>query len=612
MPGAAAGVRTARNSEQGSSRIIYSSRTNVLELYVGGDLAEVTSAVSPSGATTVVFEGVLYNAGDLRSVLQLSPTVTLADLLVAAYERWRERALERIKGIYALIIWDAERNTLLCVRDRLGVFPLFIASARGQCVTSPDIEAVRSHPIIRAPLNRIALAGHLAHHWPKADETYFEGVRRVPPGNVLAVSRGSETLSRYWDPSPTGEPINWVEPQQIEQFNDLLDQAVARTMDGDAAIFLSGGIDSISIAAVAAERARATGGAAPLALSLGFPHPDCNEEDRQRAVAADLGLPIVLKPLHEALGRGGLISAGLSATAYSPFPLINIWLTAYHNLAVEAVARGRKVILGGGGGDEWLSVTPFLAADLMSSFEFLELFRLWRTQRRSWPLSAHRTFLNIFWRFGLRLVLMAGADRFTPRLRPALHRRHVSGRLPPWLAPYPGLRRELENRILADAPRYRIGHFYADTLRAGVEHALVSMEMEEQFVTWRHLGVRVLHPYWDADLIEFLWRVPPAILNRHGRSKGLVRQTLAQRFPQLGFDRQKKVLATNFVRETILREARPAWSGAGGAPTLASLGVVEPTLLKREMDAIMMQPGSARTYRIWDVLNVESWARSRI
>lgn len=612
-------LRTARSSNDnqrlGESdsrhrKILWADLEYALELDIG-DLAEVASAVGPDGATVVVVEGVLYNAGELRQDLEIPVTASAADLVAAAYDRWGRDALQRVKGMYALAIWDANRQTLICARDRLGVYPFFIASKGGQTLVSPDVEALRSHPLVGGAVSRIALASHLVHRWTHPDETYFEGIRRVPPGSTIEFRRGSETMSRYWDPLPAGEPIQWAEGNHVEQFNELLDQAVARAVDqGVTGIFLSGGLDSISVAALAAEQAHAKGLHAPLAMSLVFPHPECNEEVKQRGVAQDLDLPLLIKSLDDALGPRGLVLGGLAETAHSPFPLINIWLAAYHDLVREAVRKDVKVIVGGGGGDEWLAVTPLLAADLMSSFQFMELFRLWNTARRSWPLKPHQIFRNMFWRYGARALLMSAADRLTPGLRPALHRRHIPAGLPSWLAPDAVLRRQLEERLIQDAPRYRIGQFYANELRASLDHALVSMEMEEHFLSWRRFGVRVLQPYWDPDLIEFLMRVPPEVLNRQGRSKGLVRQSISERFPQLGFERQKKVVATNFARERLRAEVPSAWKQLGGAEALARLGVVEPDLLRKQMDDILGGSALPRMYMTWDILNVESWARA--
>ena len=82
-------------------------------------------------------------------------------------------------------------------------------------------------------------------------------------------------------------------------------------------------------------------------------------------------------------------------------------------------------------------------------------------------------------------------------------------------------------------------------------------------------------PYWDVDVLEMLYRIPPHLLNKGGRSKGLVRQTVARRFPQLGFERQKKVIATNLFNSMMLQDGKKAWRVLGGTQALAKLGIVD-------------------------------------
>ena len=144
----------------------------------------------------------------------------------------------------------------------------------------------------RARSTELAIADHLCHRWPKLESTYFEAVRRLPGGYALRVHEGRRTVARYWDPIPPGRPIDYISEEEAGRFTELLDQAVDRCLPGGpAAIYLSGGLDSVSVAALAQEQLRDRDAGPLLALSLVFEHPDANEEDTQRAVATRLGLP---------------------------------------------------------------------------------------------------------------------------------------------------------------------------------------------------------------------------------------------------------------------------------------------------------------------------------
>ena len=164
------------------------------------------------------------------------------------------------------------------------------------------------------------------------------------PGHALTWRAGESSVGRYFDPLSPGRPVQWLSDPEVEQFGEMLDQSVTRCLEiSPAAIFLSGGLDSVSVAAVAADASARMGLPPPLALSLRFPHPDVDEADIQRRVAAQLGLPLVLLDLEEAVGPEGIFPAGLELCRTWPAPQLNPWLPAYCRLALEGRDRGRGV-----------------------------------------------------------------------------------------------------------------------------------------------------------------------------------------------------------------------------------------------------------------------------
>ncbi len=203
----------------------------------------------------VIFDGALYNRRDLERELGgllASPAGSDAEIILAAYERWGEEFLKRLRGAFALIIWDTSREVLLCLRDPIG-------EDRDGLLVSPSIDVLIGQPNISASVNRAALADYLVDRFPLMEETFFDAVSRVPPGHVLRIARDDRRSYRYWDPAP-GNKVNWLTPDEVERFDELLDQAVSRCLSlGPAGIFLSGGLDSVSVAAVAAHRAAADG-----------------------------------------------------------------------------------------------------------------------------------------------------------------------------------------------------------------------------------------------------------------------------------------------------------------------------------------------------------------
>ena len=149
-------------------------------------------------------------------------------------------------------------------------------------------------------------------------------------------------------------------------------------------------------------------------------------------------------------------------------------------------------------------------------------------------------------------------------------------------------------------------------MRTAIEHPLIALEAEEYFEMGRRLGVEIVHPYWDSDLVNLLYRMPPQLLSKNGQSKGLVRETVARRFPKLGFEQRKKVRATEFYWKTLQTEGRTAWGALGQASALADMGVVDSTLLSKTLAELFDGRRARESYRIWNTLHLEAWARARV
>jgi asparagine synthase (glutamine-hydrolysing) len=577
------------------------------------DGAPLTAERSGCG---LVFDGTLFDEEELARRFPGEREGT-ADLVLRGYLEAGPDILRTLRGWYSLVLWDGRQRRLLAASDPLGMHPLQYADTDAGPILSASVEGLRADPRVDRTVAPTALVGFLWHRYPDMGETLYRSIRRIPPGHVLRIEGSTRSVERYWDPAPPDRPIEWITEDDLDRFDDLLDRAVARTLSmGPAGIYLSGGLDSVSVAAIAADHSGRTARSMPLALSLGFPHPECNEEEAQRRVAARLGLPQVLVPLHEAAGES-LVDAALGMNATWPAPLLNYWLPGYRRLAYEAREQGCRVILTGSGGDEWLSVGPYHAADLLRRLDLAGFARMWAALQRSYPLSNAQMAENILWRFGLRpLLASAGSKAMTAvspgRLRARRIRRNLS-EMPPWLAPDPGLRRAAveHSPLIGSLPPMTPHGYYVSEGRRALDHPIISMEMEENFELTRRLGLTEVYPYWDVDLVDFLFRTPPDLLIQRGRGKGLVRRMLSRRFPGLGVEQQRKIISTNFFRETILRDGLDIWQSVGGAEALGDLGIVDAAALDRSVRATVNGAVSAEAYRIWDVLSLETWVRNR-
>lgn len=560
------------------------------------------------GPVQAFFHGRLSNRAALCDELGLrSRDVTDDDVVLEVFVRWRDAGLERLRGVFVAGVLDVDTHEALVARDQVGCHPLFYARPDGgqRILFGISTLDLLGQPGVDRTLNRPALADHLCRRWPDREETFFEGIRRVPPGCRVRVSRMAIGAERYWDPVPEDQEIEWIQGDVAEQFDAVFNQAVDRCLSfGPSGVFLSGGFDSISVAAVAVDRASSTNLPPPHALSLEFPHPGCNERPTQTAIAEALGIRQDFLHFDDAIGGDSLLGAALKLNSRLGAPVLNAWYPAYLTLARLGQSKGVKTIMTGNGGDEWLGVSPLLSADLIRRGDLAGLLRFMRTWQRSYSPDRLPLVKSALWTYGLRPISSMMLHRMAPE---AWHRNRLGRAMrrdPAWVAPDPSLRDEQKRRLPGDfvSPDPPLG-FYLQDGRSAIDHTLVSWELEEQYDMGRQAGVGFQHPYWDADLIDMLYRTPPDSLNAGGRSKGLVRHSMARRFPKLGLERRRKVGAATFYK-SLLSSQGPGINAAG-YPALTSLGVIDEAMARDGLTKIFAE--KHELYRAWELANLETW-----
>ncbi len=562
--------------------------------------------VAVSGRTAVTFAGFLTNRHQMEQRLEGEEAPPdEAELVRRLYSRAGADGLAKLRGRFAVIVWDGNRDTLIAAHDPVGAHPIFWAESGLALLFSDSVETLLNRPEVSRDLNRLALADHLRWKWPEPQETFFQAVRRVPPGNTMTDRPGGRDFRRTWNPAP--EPVQWATADEVGQFDERFTEAVEHCFSlGTVGISLSGGLDSVTVAAFAAEIAARRGVDPPVALSMRFPDAGVNEEDIQRAVASQLGFKMVMLGLDEAVAPLGVLAATLELARSWPAPMHNPWLAAYVALGHLGREQGCSSFVTGGGGDEWLCVSPYLAADLMASLDVVGLYRLLIAGKRSYSMSTARVLRAYLYTFGIR-ALGRRAYGMAPSLLARRDRQVLARKTPEWLAPDPALRKAIDDRFEPPGvPR----NFYLQGLKEGLDTCLVAHELEEFFELGRRVQMPVLRPFLDPDIIELLARIPPAVLNRGNRSKALIRETLDRRFPELAFLQQRKVQAIPTLERLLRSQFDDLWSAVGAPRRLADLGVVHPGKLEVAVTEARRQPSTA----LWPYFMLESleiFARAR-
>ena len=216
---------------------------------------------SADGRLQIVYNGELYNFRELRA--ELEPlghrfrSRSDTEVLLAAWAQWGTKALERFNGMFAFALWDSRERVLMLARDRFGVKPLYYARAGDTFLFGSEIKAITAHGAYRTELDREGLLEYFTFQNFFTDRTLFKHVRLLPAGCYLAVpAKGAPGAPvRYWD-------YHFAEPQKplreaeyVEELDRLFRQAVKRQLvsDVDVGAYLSGGMDSGSITALAAK-----------------------------------------------------------------------------------------------------------------------------------------------------------------------------------------------------------------------------------------------------------------------------------------------------------------------------------------------------------------------
>jgi asparagine synthase (glutamine-hydrolysing) len=296
----------------------------------------------PSDRFQVAFDGRLDNREEL-------PGTTDAERVLAAYRAWGDRAPERLLGDFAFAIWDRTERKLFAARDFLGVRPFYYFWDGRTFLYSSEIATLLADERVPRTPNEGMLAEYLAGQITNREETLYAAIRRLPPGHILRLSDKGLRLARWFSLDPR-EPFQYRKDEEVQAHaRSLLTDAVLARMrsNGPVGIYLSGGLDSCSVAAVAASKGRIS------AYSISFPGRACDETPLIEELRRRWEIPgeIVREPAPE------LESYVRAAEQTRQFP-------GYPNGAVLAplgrCARrdGIRVILTGMGGDEWFMGSP--------------------------------------------------------------------------------------------------------------------------------------------------------------------------------------------------------------------------------------------------------------
>ena len=296
----------------------------------------------------MIYNGEVFNFRELATEL-LAAGVHLhtnsdTEVVLQYYLKHGSQAFTRFRGMFALVIWDRATSTLIAARDPLGVKPLYYSVRDGVFLCCSEIRPLLRHPTLEHQFDHAGVVEFLAFGNNYSDRTVIAGIRKLPPGHFLSIQGGCVSVEEYWDVLPPGQTSDYADA--LARLPLLLREAVANSLVSDVPIglMLSAGLDSSTVATLAAECVRPGN---LTAYSVAFGEPTDEAAVAQR-LAADLGIRHRTIAVDQSVVRGYFDEW----FAKLDYPSANPTWIATALIARAAHADGLKVLVSGDGADE--------------------------------------------------------------------------------------------------------------------------------------------------------------------------------------------------------------------------------------------------------------------
>ena len=592
------------SSEEGATAVgLAHRRLSIIDLSAAGH----QPMSNEDGTLWLTYNGEIYNhATELRPPLEAAGhryrSHTDSESIIHAFEEWGERAVERFRGMFAFALWDERRERLLLVRDRLGVKPLYYAEIDGTLIFASEIKAILESGLVSPQLAPGALSEYLAFGYIAGDGTMFRGIRKLPPGHMLIWENGRSSLTEYWRLQFRIDERS-SERELQHAFADLFEESTRLRLMSDVplGVFLSGGLDSSAIAAVASRLIDH-----PLqTFSVGYESRYYSEFPYAREVAR-----LIDADHHEIVLTSETFAEAVPRLVWhEDEPLWGTASVALYFVSTLA-ARHVKVVLTGEGSDE-----------LFAGYD-----RYWMTALNARALSLYRMMPAS----GRRLLRKAVFSNAVPeRARRALSHTFIAyesipdglildnwfGVFPPeWQATIagPNLARELGGTDVYSARRAVFdgaeGSDIVDRfLHLDIKTSLVELLMkQDQMSMATSIESRV--PFLDHRLVEFAATVPARFKIGRFAGKRLVKDALRDMLPASIVERKKMGFPVPWEQ----------WLRDDYLPSIEAM-LLEPRALDRgwfTREAVRSLIAEHRDGRrnlsrqIWALWGLETWARS--
>jgi asparagine synthase (glutamine-hydrolysing) len=545
----------------------------------------------PSGRFWITYNGEVYNYIELRRELEARgekfQSATDIEVVLAAYRTWGEASLDRLNGMFAFAIWDAERKLLFCARDRFGVKPFYYEFDGEHFAFASEPKALVLTQARRIGARAAAVRDLLALDWVDHEtSTFFNGISQLPPGHFLTMSERGLAVRRWWALDPerraSGTPSEWT-----ARFAELFTDAVQLRLRADVPVgsCLSGGLDSTAVVTTAAKLSDAPLHAFSCAYDEG---PAWDERPHMRAAIEASGATA-----HLVVPDGADFWAVFDRlTAQQDEPTAGPGLFSQWKVMELAHGAGLKVLLDGQGGDETLAgywrYLPMRLRDHLAAGDFG---------------AFARDFGGVSERLGAAHTLALTLEPWLPgALLAPLRRRFGAGK--------DRVLSEALRTLDAPAPPAPPSEFPTALLRQQVfdlTRRLLPSLLRYEDRNSMAFSIETRLPFLDYRLVEFALSLPDEQRLEGTTSKAILRRALADRLPagvlarrdKMGFETPTDL----WLRGRFAAETRRRLLSDGPLHSW-----VRPDVMRDELEAYL---GGQRDIglQVWRWLSLESWSR---
>ncbi|MCD8315317.1 MAG: asparagine synthase (glutamine-hydrolyzing) [Firmicutes bacterium] len=256
-------------------------RLSIIDLSDGGQPMK-----NEDGHVVIVFNGEIYNFMELRDDLiekgHVFKTRCDTEVVLHGYEQYGEDIVKKLRGMFAFVIWDANAETLFAARDFFGIKPFYYTRIGENIVFGSEIKAMLEHPELTPSVNENALRPYLSFQYSSGDETFFEGIYKLPPAHTLTFRDGNLEIKRYWSIDFDEDAERSEDDFVAEIANEVKSSVTAHKIsDVPVGSFLSGGVDSSYVTATLMPRHT---------FSVGFSDDKFNETNDAVRLSEILGV----------------------------------------------------------------------------------------------------------------------------------------------------------------------------------------------------------------------------------------------------------------------------------------------------------------------------------